>query len=186
MSRAIRSRCRRGSATCRSASASTRTSACTRIWTSTPTCRACRKAARQKRYAELLHMTGLGPFTARLAGRLSGGMKQKLGLACTLVQSARTAAARRADRRRRSGVAARAVADHRAPDPRSPHDGSVQHRLSRRGGALRRGAADPRGPVARQRPAGRFHRRDGGTQLLRHRQAWTASAAGASCGSARA
>ena len=43
------------------------------------------KAARQTRYAELLHMTGLGPFTARLAGRLSGGMKQKLGLACTLV-----------------------------------------------------------------------------------------------------
>ena len=43
------------------------------------------KAARQKRYAELLHMTALGPFTARRAGRLSGGMKQKLGLACTLV-----------------------------------------------------------------------------------------------------
>jgi ABC-2 type transport system ATP-binding protein len=42
-------------------------------------------AERPERYAELLHMTGLGPFTARLAGRLSGGMKQKLGLACTLV-----------------------------------------------------------------------------------------------------
>jgi ABC-2 type transport system ATP-binding protein len=40
---------------------------------------------RKKIYSELLHMTGLGPFTARLAGRLSGGMKQKLGLACTLV-----------------------------------------------------------------------------------------------------
>jgi ABC-2 type transport system ATP-binding protein len=42
-------------------------------------------ADRAARYAELLHMTGLGPFTARMAGRLSGGMKQKLGLACTLV-----------------------------------------------------------------------------------------------------
>ena len=42
-------------------------------------------AVRTARYAELLHMTGLGPFTARMAGRLSGGMKQKLGLACTLV-----------------------------------------------------------------------------------------------------
>jgi drug efflux transport system ATP-binding protein len=41
---------------------------------------------RPARYGELLHMTGLGPFTARLAGRLSGGMKQKLGLACTLVR----------------------------------------------------------------------------------------------------
>jgi drug efflux transport system ATP-binding protein len=44
-------------------------------------------AERGARYAELLHMTGLGPFTARLAGRLSGGMKQKLGLACTLVRA---------------------------------------------------------------------------------------------------
>ncbi|MDE2184828.1 MAG: ABC transporter ATP-binding protein [Alphaproteobacteria bacterium] len=42
-------------------------------------------AERKERYGELLHMTGLGPFTARMAGRLSGGMKQKLGLACTLV-----------------------------------------------------------------------------------------------------
>ncbi len=43
-------------------------------------------AHRRDRYQELLHMTGLGPFTRRLAGRLSGGMKQKLGLACTLVR----------------------------------------------------------------------------------------------------
>ena len=35
----------------------------------------------------LMEMTDLGRFTARLAGRLSGGMKQKLGLACTLVRS---------------------------------------------------------------------------------------------------
>lgn len=42
---------------------------------------------RQKRFAKLLAMTGLSPFTDRLAGKLSGGMKQKLGLACTLVRS---------------------------------------------------------------------------------------------------
>jgi len=41
---------------------------------------------RAPRYEELMHMTGLAPFTGRLAGRLSGGMKQKLGLACTLVR----------------------------------------------------------------------------------------------------
>ena len=41
------------------------------------------------RYAELMHMTGLAPFTRRLAGELSGGMKQKLGLACTLVRPPR-------------------------------------------------------------------------------------------------
>lgn len=40
---------------------------------------------RPARYQELMHMTGLAPFSSRLAGRLSGGMKQKLGLACTLV-----------------------------------------------------------------------------------------------------
>ncbi len=44
-------------------------------------------AERQARYAELMEMTALGPFRDRLAGRLSGGMKQKLGLACTLVRS---------------------------------------------------------------------------------------------------
>ena len=40
-------------------------------------------------YKELMHMTALGPFTQRLAGRLSGGMKQKLGLACTLLATPR-------------------------------------------------------------------------------------------------
>jgi ABC-type multidrug transport system ATPase subunit/ABC-type Na+ efflux pump permease subunit len=42
---------------------------------------------RRARYPQLMAMTALGPFTGRLAGRLSGGMKQKLGLACTLVRS---------------------------------------------------------------------------------------------------
>ncbi len=36
-------------------------------------------------FAELLEFTRLGPFTKRLAGKLSGGMKQKLGLACALM-----------------------------------------------------------------------------------------------------
>ncbi|MHB1022704.1 MAG: ATP-binding cassette domain-containing protein [Acidobacteriaceae bacterium] len=42
-------------------------------------------AMREQRFAELLTMTALGPFRKRLAGKLSGGMKQKLGLACTLI-----------------------------------------------------------------------------------------------------
>ena len=44
---------------------------------------------RQTRYAELMHMTALAPFKRRLAGNLSGGMKQKLGLACALVSTPR-------------------------------------------------------------------------------------------------
>ncbi|MGO8855373.1 MAG: ATP-binding cassette domain-containing protein [Steroidobacteraceae bacterium] len=42
---------------------------------------------RATRYPDLMEMTALGSFKARLAGQLSGGMKQKLGLACTLVRS---------------------------------------------------------------------------------------------------
>lgn len=38
---------------------------------------------------QLLDMTRLAPFRRRLAGRLSGGMKQKLALACTLVHEPR-------------------------------------------------------------------------------------------------
>jgi len=44
------------------------------------------RGRRSKRYEELMKMTGLAAFTRRLAGKLSGGMKQKLGLACTLVK----------------------------------------------------------------------------------------------------
>lgn len=43
------------------------------------------EAARSERFATLLQFTGLAPFTRRLAGQLSGGMKQKLGLACALL-----------------------------------------------------------------------------------------------------
>ena len=42
---------------------------------------------RAQRYPQLMEMTALAPFKKRLAGQLSGGMKQKLGLACTLVRS---------------------------------------------------------------------------------------------------
>ena len=45
------------------------------------------QAVRCERFARLMAMTDLARFTARPAGKLSGGMKQKLGLACTLVRS---------------------------------------------------------------------------------------------------
>ena len=38
-----------------------------------------------KRIVRLYEFSRLGPFKGRLAGQLSGGMKQKLGLACSLV-----------------------------------------------------------------------------------------------------
>jgi len=45
------------------------------------------KAERAARMDRLLEFSGLAPFTGRLAGQLSGGMKQKLGLACALIQT---------------------------------------------------------------------------------------------------
>jgi ABC-type multidrug transport system ATPase subunit len=44
---------------------------------------------REETFDRLLEFTSLAPFTGRLAGKLSGGMKQKLGLACALVQRPR-------------------------------------------------------------------------------------------------
>ncbi|MGH6806019.1 MAG: ABC transporter ATP-binding protein, partial [Ensifer adhaerens] len=46
-------------------------------------------AERAATYDELLEFTDLKRFTSRLAGKLSGGMKQKLGLACALLRKPR-------------------------------------------------------------------------------------------------
>ncbi|HXX53348.1 MAG TPA: ABC transporter ATP-binding protein [Thermodesulfovibrionales bacterium] len=46
-----------------------------------------RGGERQKRIERLLGFSNLTPFTGRLAGNLSGGMKQKLGLACALIHT---------------------------------------------------------------------------------------------------
>ena len=43
------------------------------------------RSEREQRIAELLHSTGLSAFRERPAGKLSGGMKQKLGLCCALI-----------------------------------------------------------------------------------------------------
>ena len=43
------------------------------------------KAQREARIAALLDATGLAPFADRPAAKLSGGMKQKLGLCCALI-----------------------------------------------------------------------------------------------------
>jgi len=45
------------------------------------------RAERGARFERLLAMTGLGDVTGRRAGALSGGMQQKLGLACSLIKS---------------------------------------------------------------------------------------------------
>ena len=44
-----------------------------------------RKADRTTRSTELLEAAGMSEFRTRMAGKLSGGMKQKLGLVCALI-----------------------------------------------------------------------------------------------------
>lgn len=45
------------------------------------------RRGRETRVGELLAFSNLTPFRRRLAGNLSGGMKQKLGLACALIHT---------------------------------------------------------------------------------------------------
>jgi ABC-2 type transport system ATP-binding protein len=44
-----------------------------------------KKTEREERSAQLLRAAGMSEFRERLAGKLSGGMKQKLGLVCALI-----------------------------------------------------------------------------------------------------
>jgi len=44
-----------------------------------------RKAGRDSRSTQLLQAAGMSEFRTRMAGKLSGGMKQKLGLVCALI-----------------------------------------------------------------------------------------------------
>ena len=46
-----------------------------------------RRAGREQRAQTLLAAAGLAEFRSRLAGKLSGGMKQKLGLVCALIHT---------------------------------------------------------------------------------------------------
>jgi ABC-2 type transport system ATP-binding protein len=46
-----------------------------------------KRQQREQRSVELLRSCGMGDFRKRLAGKLSGGMKQKLGLVCALIHT---------------------------------------------------------------------------------------------------
>ena len=122
-----------------------------------PLRRPARRAAAERAAAlsaSCMEMTELGPFTARLAGQLSGGMKQKLGLACTLVRSPElllldepTVGVDPLSRRELWEIIAQLV-------ERARPDGPAQHVLPRRGRALRAGRRAARGQGAGGGPAG--------------------------------
>ena len=79
---------------------------------------------------ELLRMTRMEPFRARQAGKLSGGMKQKLGLMCTLLHRPRNPVSGRAFQRRRSGFAPRFLG-HPVSAGERRHHRSGHHGLPR-------------------------------------------------------
>ena len=73
------------SAIFRSASPCTKTSPCSKTSAFLPRCAGCPPHEWKPRCLELLEFVGLSEFSSRRAGALSGGMKQKLGLASALV-----------------------------------------------------------------------------------------------------
>ena len=99
--------------------------------------------------------SNLTPFRRRLAGNLSGGMKQKLGLVCALDPHAQGPVPRRAHQRGRSRLAPRFLADS-LPTAAGKGDDLRFHGVSRRGRAVQ-----PRGPDPRRPAVGLRHARRG-------------------------
>ena len=81
---------------------------------------------RRERYPQLLEMTALGPFTDRLAGRLSGGMKRNWGWLAPGPLTGIVAPGR-ANRWCRSVIAPGTVGDHPPVGPRSRPNGVAHH-----------------------------------------------------------
>ncbi len=88
----------------------------------------------EARKAAMLELTGLKDARDRLAGRLSGGMKKGLSLACALVHEPPLLLLGRAHGGRRPGLEARALGHHNAGGGRG--DRHRLHQLLSGGGRL--------------------------------------------------
>ena len=142
--------------------------ACSRTSISSADCSDCRRRSVAPRSTELLTATSLEKFEARPAGKLSGGMKQKLSLCCALINDPGPSHPRRADDRRRPAVARPVLGPHQH-DPRAPaaDERHGRHRLHGRSGALRLADGDGRRQDHRHRHAEGAARQDGRAQSRR-------------------
>ena len=93
---------------------------------------------RERRIGDLLQATGLAPFADRPAGKLSGGMKQKLGLCCALIHDPDLLILDEPTTGVDPLVTAAVLGAHR-PHPRQAarHERAGGHRLHGRGRPLR-------------------------------------------------
>ena len=124
------------------------------------------RKGRDERVQRLLAFSNLTPFKRRLAGNLSGGMKQKLGLACTLVHTPRvlfldepTNGVNPVSRRDFWRILYQLLRERR--------DDLRLHGLSRRSRALQPAGVDPSRPNDRLRHAGRSQTIDEGDNSSR-------------------
>ncbi len=122
---------------------------------------------REAAFKRLLAFTDLAGFTGRYAGKLSGGMKQKLGPGLLPAGPPPGAAPGRTRGRGGSHLPARTVEDGPGPVPGRP-DRGLEHRLPGRGRAVRRRAPDGRRPHPGQRRTAGAHGAHGRTLLPDH------------------
>ena len=119
------------------------------------------RSEREWRIAELLDSTGLAPFSDRPAKKLSGGMRQKLGLCCCAHPRSGSADPRRADHRRRSALAPPVLGTDR-PHALAPprHERGGRDRLYGRSRAVRLAGGHERRKGAGHRIPGRSQGRN--------------------------
>ncbi len=117
------------------------------------------RRGRREKIDRLLSFSNLTPFKRRLAGNLSGGMKQKLGLACALIHTPKVLFLDEPTNGVDPGLAPRFLANP-LPTAAGEGDDLRLHGVSRRGRALQPRGADPSRPAAGLRHARRSQEAD--------------------------